>query len=140
MAKIENISDEISDSTIYSYGDGILMYMPRYATKLEYKYVTVINGAVDPDIVDAVDANATVERQKYDLDKLIKILGSDFDLSDKDEARTYFNQLRQKFIDWNYVEENSDAFRKIESEIDGLYSSKNGKVSQVVEKLLKDGE
>lgn len=89
---------------------------------------------------DAVDANATVERQKYDLDKLIKILGSDFDLSDKDEARTYFNQLRQKFIDWNYVEENSDAFRKIESEIDGLYSSKNGKVSQVVEKLLKDGE
>ncbi len=89
---------------------------------------------------DAVDANATVERQKYDLDKLIKILGSDFDLSDKDEARTYFNQLRQKFIDWNYVEENSDAFRKIESEIDGLYSSKNGKISQVVEKLLKDGE
>ena len=57
VAKIENISDEISDSTIYSYDDGILMYMPRYATKLEYKYVTVINGAVDPNIDDPVDAN-----------------------------------------------------------------------------------
>ncbi len=33
---------------------------------------------------DAVDANATVERQKYDLDKLISILGSEFALSEKD--------------------------------------------------------
>ncbi|WP_296667120.1 MULTISPECIES: V-type ATP synthase subunit A, partial [unclassified Treponema] len=86
---------------------------------------------------DAVDANATVERQKYDLDKIIKILGSSFDLADKDEARTYFNQLRQKFLDWNYTEEHSDAFKKVESEIDELYSSKNGKLTAQAESLLK---
>ena len=86
---------------------------------------------------DAVDANATVERQIYDLDKLISILGSEFDLSDKDEARTYFNQLRQKFIDWNYAEDKSDAFNKIEKEIDELYASKNGKLTAEAEAILK---
>ncbi|MBR6913869.1 MAG: V-type ATP synthase subunit A, partial [Treponema sp.] len=86
---------------------------------------------------DAIDANATVERQKYDLDKLLGILGSDFALSEKDEARTYFNQLRQKFIDWNYTEFQSDNFKKIEKEIDELYASKNGKLSAEVEGILK---
>lgn len=86
---------------------------------------------------DAVDANATVERQKYDLDKLISILGSDFALEGKDEARSYFNQLRQKFLDWNYTEFESEPFRKIESEIDELYSSKNGTLSAQAEALLK---
>ena len=86
---------------------------------------------------DAVDANATVERQKYDLDKLISILGSDFALEGKDEARSYFNQLRQKFLDWNYTEFESEPFHKIESEIDELYSSKNGTLSSQAEALLK---
>ncbi len=89
---------------------------------------------------DAIDANATVERQRYDLDKLIKILGSDFAVSDKDEARTYFNQLRQKFLDWNYTEFKSDEFKKLEKEIDELYASKSGSLSAKAERLLKDGE
>ena len=86
---------------------------------------------------DAVDANATVERQKYDLDKLISILGSEFALSEKDEARSYFNQLRQKFIDWNYTEFESDEFKKLEKEIDDLYASKSGKLTAQAENLLK---
>ena len=86
---------------------------------------------------DAVDANATVERQKYDLDKLISILGSEFALSEKDEARSYFNQLRQKFLDWNYTEFGSDEFKKLEKEIDDLYASKSGKLTAQTENLLK---
>ncbi|MBQ0051427.1 MAG: V-type ATP synthase subunit A [Treponema sp.] len=86
---------------------------------------------------DAIDADASVERQQYDLDKLIGILGSDFELKDKDEARAYFNQLRQKFIDWNYTLFNSDDFKKIEGEIDSLYASKSGKLSAGAEALLK---
>ena len=86
---------------------------------------------------DSVDANATVERQKYDLDKLIRILGSKFELEEKDEARSYFNQLRQKFIDWNYTEFKSDEFKKIENEIDELYNSKNGKLTAQAESILK---
>lgn len=86
---------------------------------------------------DAIDANATVERQMYDLDKLLRILGSDFAVSDKEEARTYFNQLRQKFIDWNYTEFQSDGFKKLEKEIDDLYASKNGKLTAEAESLLR---
>ena len=86
---------------------------------------------------DAIDADASVERQQYDLDKLIGILGSDFVLKDKDEARSYFNQFRQKFIDWNYTVFNSDEFKKIEGEIDALYSSKSGKLSAAAESLLR---
>ena len=71
------------------------------------------------------------------MDKIIKVLGSDFELKDKDEARTYFNQLRQKFLDWNYTEENSDAFKKTEAEIDSLYASKNGTLTAQAESLLK---
>lgn len=85
---------------------------------------------------DAVDANATVPRQRYDLDKLIVILGSDFDLSGKDEARSYFNQLRQKFLDWNYTEFESEQFKTVENEIDRLYESKNGRISSAAAKLL----
>jgi V/A-type H+-transporting ATPase subunit A len=89
---------------------------------------------------DPIDADASVERQKYDLDKLIGILGSTFELKDKDEARTYFNQLRQKFLDWNYTKFQSDEFKKLEGEIDSLYSSKSGKLTAAAESLLKDGE
>ncbi len=87
---------------------------------------------------DAVDAAASVERQRYVLDKLLVILGSDFDLSEKDEARTYFNGLRQKFIDWNYTEFESDAFKSAEAEIDGLYNEKSGKIGADAEKLINE--
>ncbi len=87
---------------------------------------------------DAVDAAASVERQRYVLDKLLGILGSEFDLTDKDEARIYFNGLRQKFIDWNYTEYESDAFKAIESEIDGLYQDKSGKIGSEAENLLNE--
>ena len=89
---------------------------------------------------DPIDADASVDRQKYDLNKLIKILGSTFELKDKDEARTYFNQLRQKFLDWNYSKFQGDEFKKLEGEIDSLYSSKSGKLTAEAESLLKDGE
>ena len=67
-------------------------------------------------------------------------MGSDFTLEGKDEARAYFNQLRQKFIDWNYSEWMSDAFKQNEADIKNLYASKNGTLSKEAEMLLKDGE
>ena len=51
---------------------------------------------------DEIDAAADVPRQTYVYSKILKILGSDFELANKDDARNYFNQLRQLFIDWNY--------------------------------------
>ena len=89
---------------------------------------------------DLVDANCTTLRQRYVTDKLIYVLGSEYEIDNKDNARSFLNRLRQKFIDWNYTEFQSDAFKKVEEEIDTLYKEKNGNLSFEAEQLLKDGE
>jgi V/A-type H+-transporting ATPase subunit A len=38
----------------------------------------------------------------------------------KADARQFFYDLRQKFIDWNYMEMDSDAFRNQEKEINTM--------------------
>ena len=89
---------------------------------------------------DLVDANCTTARQRYVTDKIISVLGSDFAITSKDDARSFFNRMRQKFIDWNYTEFKSEAFNEAESEIDALYRQGDGKLTASAEKLLKGGE
>ena len=89
---------------------------------------------------DLVEANCGTLRQRYVTDKLIYVLGSDYALENKDDARSFFNRMRQRFIDWNYTEFESDAFKKAEAEIDTLYNEGVGKLTVQAESLLKDGE
>lgn len=88
---------------------------------------------------DEVDANCSTSRQRYVTDKLVYVLGSEYNLKSKDEARSFFNGMRQKFIDWNYNRFKSEEFNKTEAEIDEIYNSGNGKLSYEGELLLKDG-
>ena len=89
---------------------------------------------------DLIEANCGTARQRYVTDKLICVLGSDFALESKDAARAFFNRMRQRFIDWNYTEFESDAFKKAEAEIDTLYNEGAGKLTAAAECLLKEGE
>ena len=89
---------------------------------------------------DDIEANCGTERQRYVTDKLICILGSDFDLAGKDAARSFINRMRQRFIDWNYTEFLSDAFKQAEAAIDALYKEGNGNITNEAKLLLKDGE
>ena len=89
---------------------------------------------------DEVDAAVSVERQTYTFKKVLKVLASDFELSDKDEARTFFNKLRQTYLDWNYIAWDTAEFKAKEKEIDELYVSKNGKIKDEAADMLKDGE
>lgn len=89
---------------------------------------------------DSIDANCKKQRQSYVTDKLVYILGSDYSVRDKEEARSFFNRMRQKLIDWNYTEFESEAFKITESEIDELYRQGDGKLSASAQRLLKDGE
>ena len=89
---------------------------------------------------DLVDANCGTSRQCYVTDKLIYILGSEFSLDNKDSARNFFNRMRQKFIDWNYLEFQSEDFKKTELEIDELYEEKDGKLTENAKNLLNGGE
>ncbi|MBQ2904186.1 MAG: V-type ATP synthase subunit A [Clostridia bacterium] len=89
---------------------------------------------------DLVDANCGKARQQYVTDKLVYVLGSEYSLDSKDDARGFFNRMRQKFIDWNYTEFESDAFQKAEAEIDAMYAEGQGSISRQAELLLKGGE
>ncbi len=89
---------------------------------------------------DEVDAAVSVERQTYTFKKVLTVLASEFKIDEKDEAREFFNALRQKFIDWNYIRQDADDFKKIENDIDALYASKKGKVNSDAAELFKDGE
>ena len=89
---------------------------------------------------DLVDANCGKDRQRYVTNKLVYILGSEYALDSKDDARSFFNRMRQRFIDWNYKEFESEAFAKAEGEIDALYADGKGRISPEAELLLKDGE
>ncbi len=89
---------------------------------------------------DLTDANCSAGRQRYVIDKLIRVLGSEYALNDKDEARSFFNRMRQKFIDWNYTEFMSEAFRAGEAEIDRQYEDGGGTCGDEAKALCKGGE
>ncbi len=89
---------------------------------------------------DLIEANCEADRQRYMMDKLVQVLGSEYDLKDKDEARGFFNRMRQKFIDWNYTEYMSEAFKAKEADIDQQYAEGAGAISPEAEKLSKGGE
>ncbi len=74
---------------------------------------------------DAVDASTSKDRQKYVFDKLLLIILSSLGFTDKNEARSYFNQMRQKFLDWNGTAMDTDNFKKIEAEILGMLTGKS---------------
>ncbi|MCL2879823.1 MAG: V-type ATP synthase subunit A [Treponema sp.] len=87
---------------------------------------------------DDVDQACSPERQQYVFRHMLNILGSNFNFKDKEEARTWFNQLRQKFIDYNYSPWQSDTFKAIESEVLNLIKHKAGSLDPAVEKLIAE--
>ena len=66
---------------------------------------------------DEVDASTIEERQKYVFSLLHEITGAEFNFEDKDDARKFFQGMRQVFIEWNSLEWGKDVFYKKEKEI-----------------------
>jgi V/A-type H+-transporting ATPase subunit A len=85
---------------------------------------------------DEVDAAVKPERQKYVFAKLLFILGSKFTFTDKNEARTWFNKLRQKFLDYNGSPWKSERFDTLESEIDSAVKSQSKGLDKTAEKII----
>ena len=73
---------------------------------------------------DLVDAAVPPERQKTEFDLLYKVLMAKFDIESKKEVRAFFNEMRQKFLDWNSVQINDERYAKYEKEINDLFKSK----------------
>lgn len=89
---------------------------------------------------DPVDAAVPTERQQYQFNLIIEMLGSSFNFKDKDEARTFFNKARLLFIDFNYSIWNSEEFKKFEKEIRASLEEKAKGLDESAEKLLKIAE
>ncbi|GHV86684.1 hypothetical protein AGMMS50230_22920 [Spirochaetia bacterium] len=86
---------------------------------------------------DEVDQAASPERQRYIFQHIIRILGSSFAFKDKEEARTWFNGLRQKFIDYNYSPWQSDRFKTTENEMLNLIKDKALSLDPAAEQFLR---
>ncbi|MCP3967642.1 MAG: V-type ATP synthase subunit A [Lentisphaerae bacterium] len=67
---------------------------------------------------DKVDGATDKERQQYVFGKVVSVMNSEFDFTDKDIARRYFLELRQMFVDWNYAAIDSAEFKKLEAAIE----------------------
>ena len=74
---------------------------------------------------DAVDGATSAERQRYMFDRIYKVLAGSFKLPDKDTARRYFLELRQLFMDWNYLPFDSEEFRKQEAGIEAKIAERS---------------
>jgi V/A-type H+/Na+-transporting ATPase subunit A len=68
---------------------------------------------------DHHDEATSAERQKHVFGLVDEILRHEFDFDDKDKARRFFQELRQKFITWNSSEFQSQEFNAIEGELRG---------------------
>jgi V/A-type H+/Na+-transporting ATPase subunit A len=85
---------------------------------------------------DAVDAAVKPERQIFMFSKLIGVLAAVFEFQDKNEARSWFNRLRQKFLDYNGSEWKSERFEKLEAEIAKSLSEQSKGIDKAAEKYL----
>ena len=75
------------------------------------------------DFFDPDDGACDAPRQQLVFAKVLEVLNADFTFSDRDTARTYFQDLRQHFIDWNASTWDTDEFREHQREIDTLIES-----------------
>jgi len=61
---------------------------------------------------DTVDCATSMDRQKRVFERVYEVLSTRFKLDSKEDAREFFNALRQMCIDWNYISDDSPEFEK----------------------------
>ncbi len=89
------------------------------------------------DSYDPVDAAVPTERQRHVFRLLFTVLISRFDFHTKEMARFFFNQLRQKFLDYNGSPWRSDDFTRYEDEIRAFLETKRSGEDEEGGRILK---
>ena len=98
-------------------------------TSLE-DYILFLKGDFVDDVYlqqnsfDPVDNAVGRERQDHVFSLMLRVLAATLDLSSKEEARSFFNQLRQKFLDYNGSLWESPELQELEKEIQALMEEK----------------
>ncbi len=73
---------------------------------------------------DPIDAACSPERQVRVFNVLYEIITRKYTLTDKNEIRMFFNELRQQLLDWHTIEFETEKFDMQEENIKKLYMSK----------------
>ncbi len=73
---------------------------------------------------DEIDEATASDRQAYVFDVLLGVIVKKFSFQDKEEARAFFLNLRQKFVNWNTMPFLSDPFKLLHKEIEAQINSK----------------
>ncbi len=89
-----------------------------FVTYLKSEFLDAVY--LQQDTFDKVDSSCTAKRQQYVFQKLDQILRKTFSFGDKDEARKYFADLRQIFLDWNFAAWESPEFAEQEKRLDAM--------------------
>ncbi|WNY69263.1 V-type ATP synthase subunit A [Borreliella andersonii] len=74
---------------------------------------------------DSVDAAVSSERQNYMFDIVYNILKTNFEFSDKLQARDFINELRQNLLDMNLSSFKDYKFNELEHALSELINFKN---------------
>ncbi len=89
------------------------------------------------DSFDPVDAAVSTERQRYIYDIIFELLSAELEIETKEEARNFFNQMRQFFLDYNGAEWKSDTFKEIEQKIRTSISEKKKGIDPRAKEILE---
>ena len=73
---------------------------------------------------DPIDAACEPERQRREFDTLYAAMMATYNLSDKKEIRSFFNQLRQDFLDWHGTVFETPEFEAQEKKITDFFMAK----------------
>lgn len=86
-------------------------------------YITYLKGDfidsvyLQQNSFDPVDNSVSTKRQEHVFNIMFDIITSELALDSKENARTWFYQLRQKYLDYNGSEWKSSEFSRLEAEI-----------------------
>ena len=72
------------------------------------------------DAFDKIDAQTSIERQKYMLDKVISIYNTEFQFEHFEEVNEYFKRVIDELRQMNYSEFKSDQFHQFEKDLEKI--------------------
>ena len=92
------------------------------------------------DSFDPIDCSVSTERQGHIFLVIFELLSAILDFSSKEDARQYFNAIRQNFLDWNVTEWDSEEFKDLETKIRKQIADKKTGVEDDAAEIMKNLE
>ena len=89
-----------------------------FVTYLKAEFLDAVY--LQQDTFDDADAECPAEQQTLAFGKVMEVLGGTFRFADKSDARSYFQKLRQVFLDWNTSPFGSDEFARAGEAVDRM--------------------